>query len=74
MDKSIILDSEYIERDIKATAVLLDNTSRELFEDGYISEDDYYALQMISRILDEDIAPRCKELINASYELLKKIN
>lgn len=74
MDKSIILNSEYIERDIKAVAALLDNSVRQLYEDGYIPENDYYALQMMSNFLSDDIAPRCKELINASYELLRKVD
>jgi len=74
MNKSIILDSEYIERDIRATAILLDNTSRQLYEDGYITEDDYLALQMISKVLNEDIAKRTQELINVSYKLLEKLN
>jgi len=73
MNKSIILDSEYIERDLRGVATLLDNASRQLFNDGYIVEDDYLALQSIVKMLTDDITPRTKELIKASYELLKKI-
>jgi len=72
--KSTILNSESIERDIRATATLLDNASRQLLDDGYIVEDDYLALQIISKMLNNDIAPRTKELIDASYKLLQKIN
>lgn len=73
MNKSTILNSEYIERDLRGVATLLDNASRQLFNDGYIVEDDYLALQSIVKMLNDDITPRCKELINASYELLRKI-
>ena len=73
MNKSTILNSEYIERDLRGAATLLDNASRQLFNDGYIVEDDYLALQAIVKIISDDITPRCKELINASYELLRKI-
>ena len=68
---STILDSEYIEKDIRGAAMLVDNVSRQLFNDGYIVEDDYLALQIISKTLLDDIAPRTKKLIEASYELLK---
>jgi len=72
--KTIILNSEYIERDLRGVATLLDNASRQLFNDGYIVEDDYLALQSIVKILTDDITPRIKELIDVSYKLLQKIN
>ena len=72
--KTIILNSEYIERDLRGVATLLDNASRQLFNDGYIVEDDYLALQSIVKMLTDDITPRTKELIDVSYKLLQKIN
>ncbi|GAB6045106.1 hypothetical protein JCM11957_07040 [Caminibacter profundus] len=69
---STILDSEYIEREIRGTGMLLHYASRAMFEDELISEADYLALQVIADKLIEDIAPRTAKLIEASYELLKK--
>jgi hypothetical protein len=72
MNKSIILDSEYIQRDIEGVAVLIEHIGSSLLESGYIDERGYYALQLVSKTLSEDIAKRTQELINASYELLKE--
>ena len=74
MNKSIILNSEYIERDIRGVGMLLHHTSYSLFEDGLIDEVDYLALQVIADKLLDDIVPRTKQLIETSYELLKKID
>jgi hypothetical protein len=72
MNKSIILDSEYIQRDIEGIAVLIEHIGSSLLESGYIDERDYYALQLVSKTLSEDIAKRIQELIEASYKLLKE--
>jgi len=74
MDKSIILESEYIERDIRGIGMLLDHLSHSMLESGLIDEVDYLALQVIADKLLDDIAPRTKQLIETSYELLRKIN
>lgn len=71
MNTSTILDSDNIERDIKGISILLDNTSRELFDDGYIPEADYLALQLLSKLLSENIAIKVKELSDVSYQLLR---
>ena len=74
MDKSIILESEYIERDIRGIGMLLDHLSHSMLESGLIDEVDYLALQVIADKLLDDIAPRTKQLIETSYELLRKFN
>ena len=68
---STILDSEYIERDIKGIGMLLHHTSRSMLEDRIIDEIDYLTLQVLADKLLDDIAPRTQKLIEASYELLK---
>jgi len=74
MNKSIILDSEYIERDIRGIGMLLQHTSHSMLENGLIDEVDYLALQVIADKLLDDIAPKTKQLFETSYELLQKIN
>jgi len=69
--RSIILDSEYIQRDIEGVGMLLQMVSRDLFDGGYISERDYLALQVLVNKLLEDISPRTQKLIEASHSLLK---
>ena len=68
---STILDSEYIERDIKGIGMLLHHASRSMLEDRIIDEIDYLTLQVLADKLLDDIAPRTQKLIEASYELLK---
>jgi hypothetical protein len=72
MNKSIILNSDILERDIRGIGMLLHHASRSLLEDGYIDEVDYLSLEIIADKLLEDIAPKVKELIDASYELLRE--
>ena len=69
--RSIILDSEYIQRDIEGVGMLLQMVSRDLFDSGDISERDYLALQVLVDKLLEDIAPRTAKLIETSHSLLK---
>ncbi|GAB6045471.1 hypothetical protein JCM11957_10690 [Caminibacter profundus] len=69
--KSIILDSEYIVRDIEGVGMLLQSISRGLLDDGIIGMREYLAMQVLVDKLLEDIAPRTNELIQASYSFLK---
>jgi len=69
--RSVVLDSEYIERDIKGVGMLLHHASRSMLEDHIIDEIDYLTLQVLADKLLDDIAPRAQKLIEASYELLK---
>ncbi|QCT93774.1 hypothetical protein FE773_00845 [Caminibacter mediatlanticus TB-2] len=69
--RSIILDSEYIVRDIEGVGMLLQMVSSELYSNGDISKRDYLAIQVLVDKLLGDIAPRTNELIEASYSLLK---
>jgi hypothetical protein len=71
-NNSIILNREYIERDIKGIGILLQHTSRSMSKDELIDEIDYLALQVIVDKLLDNIAPRVNELIETSYELLKE--
>jgi hypothetical protein len=69
--RSVVLDSEYIERDIRGVGMLLHHASRSMLEDHIIDEIDYLTLKVLADKLLDDIAPKIQKLIEASYELLK---